>query len=70
MSARIFPVPSTMTARMREGLYPWGAKDDPRDADLTLDIFGQHRDKPMLEELRKVPPGELRTFVCTTAIED
>lgn len=41
----IFPVPSTMTAKMREALYPWGAKDDPRDADLLLDILGQHRDK-------------------------
>ena len=41
----IFPVPSTMTASMRKALYPSGAKDDPRDADLLLDILGQHRDK-------------------------
>src|SRR5260370_22661037 len=41
----IFPVPSTMTAKMREALYPSGAQDDPRDADLLLDILGQHRDK-------------------------
>jgi hypothetical protein len=30
---------------MREALYPSGAKDDPRDADLLLDLLLQHRDK-------------------------
>ncbi len=123
----IFPVPSTMTASLRNALYPSGAKDDPRDADLLLELLLQHRDKlrrlsrddeatrrvqnlveerrklveektaqsnrltgylkiyfpqmlewfekldmplvcdllerwPMLEELQKVPPEELRTF--------
>ena len=32
----LFPVPSTMAARMRKALYPSGSKDDPRDADLLL----------------------------------
>jgi transposase len=41
----LFPVPSTMAANMREALYPSGAKDDPRDADLLLDLLLQHRDK-------------------------
>jgi hypothetical protein len=35
----LYPVPSTMTAKMREALYPSGAKDDPRDADLLLDLL-------------------------------
>ena len=41
----LFPVPSTMAASMRAALYPSGAKDDPRDADLLLDLLLQHRDK-------------------------
>jgi hypothetical protein len=32
----LYPVPSTMSASMRAALYPSGAKDDPRDADLLL----------------------------------
>ena len=42
----LFPVPPTMSARMREALYPLGSKDDPRDADLLLELLLQHRDKP------------------------
>jgi hypothetical protein len=41
----LFPVPSTMVASMREALYPSGAKDDPRDADLLLDLLLPHRDQ-------------------------
>jgi hypothetical protein len=75
----LFPVPSTMSAAMRKALYPCGAKDDPRDADLLV----QHRERlrlqwfarldtkleceflerwSSLEELKKVPPAELRKF--------
>src|SRR6516164_4191549 len=55
----LFPVPSTMAARMRQALYPSGAKDDPQDADLLLDILLQHRDKlrrlvPDMEATRRV----------------
>ena len=55
----LFPVPSTMAANMREALYPSGAKDDPRDADLLLDVLLQHRDKlrglsPDTEATRRV----------------
>ena len=40
-------------------LYPSGAKDDPRDADLLLDLLVQHRDRlrhlqPDNEETRRV----------------
>ena len=55
----LFPVPSTMAASMRQALYPSGAKDDPRDADLLLDLLLQHRDKlrglsPDTEATRRV----------------
>jgi hypothetical protein len=55
----LFPVPSTMAAAMREALYPSGAKDDPRDADLLLDLLLQYRKKlhqlsPDNEATRKV----------------
>jgi transposase len=41
----LYPVPSTTAARMRKALYPSGAKDDPQDADLLLDLLVLHRDK-------------------------
>jgi len=41
----LFPVPPTMAANMREALSPSGANDDPRDADLLLDLLQQHRDQ-------------------------
>ena len=44
-SLHLFPVPPTMSAKMREALYPSGSKDDPRDADLLLELLLQHRDK-------------------------
>ena len=55
----LFPVPSTMSAAMRKALYPSGAKDDRRDADLLLDLLLQHRDRlrhlqPDNEETRRV----------------
>ena len=35
----LFPVPSSMSAGMRKALYPSGAKDDPRDAGVLLDLL-------------------------------
>jgi len=61
----IFPVPSTMTAKMREALYPSGAKDDPRDADLLLDILGQHRDK-----LHRLSPDDEATRRVQNLVEE
>src|SRR5260370_10597048 len=52
----LYPVPSTMSASMRQALYPSGAKDDPRDADLLLDLLLQHRDK-----LRRLTPDNEAT---------
>jgi Transposase len=51
----LFPVPSRMAAKMREAPYPSGVKDDPRDADLLLDLLLQHRGK-----LRRLQPDTER----------
>src|SRR2546427_7536157 len=51
-----YPVPSTMSASMRAALYPSGAKDDPRDADLLLELLVLHRDK-----LRRLTPDNEAT---------
>jgi len=47
----LFPVAPAMSASMRDALYPSGAKDDPRDAELLLDLLLKHRDK-----LRRLAP--------------
>src|SRR5215472_12830100 len=39
----LYPVNPVTVAKMREAFYPSGAKDDPRDADLLLDILISHR---------------------------
>ena len=61
----IFPVPSTMTASLRNALYPSGAKDDPRDADLLLDLLLQHRDK-----LRRLSPDNEATRRVQNLVEE
>jgi transposase len=61
----LYPVPSTMTAKMREALYPSGAKDDPRDADLLLDLLLQHRDK-----LRRWTPDNEATRRVQNLVEE
>jgi transposase len=61
----IFPVPSTMTASLREALYPSGAKDDPRDADLLVDLLRQHRDK-----LRRLSPDDEATRRVQNLVEE
>ena len=42
-----------MSASLRNALYPSGAKDDPRDADLLLELLLLHRDK-----LRRLSPDD------------
>src|SRR5215510_11792003 len=60
----LFPVPSTMAGKMREALYPSGTKDDPRDADLLLDLLLQHRDK-----LRRLSPDTEATRLVQNLVE-
>src|ERR1700758_1044017 len=61
----LFPVPSTMAANLREALYPSGAKDDPRDADLLLDLLLQHRDR-----LRRLSPDTEATRRVQNLVEE
>ena len=61
----LFPVPSTMAASMRQALYPSGAKDDPRDADLLLDLLLKHRDK-----LRRLVPDTEATRRVQNLVEE
>jgi hypothetical protein len=43
-SLHIFPVPPAMSSNVRKAFYSSGAKDDPKDADLLLDLLRTHRD--------------------------
>jgi transposase len=61
----LFPVPPAMSASMREALYPSGAKDDPRDADLLLDLLLKHRDK-----LRRLAPDSEATRRVQNLVEE
>ena len=61
----LFPVASTMAASMRQALYPSGAKDDPRDADLLLDLLLKHRDK-----LRRLVPDTEATRRVQNLVEE
>jgi len=61
----LFPVPSTMAGKMRDALYPSDAKDDPRDADLLLDLLLQHRDK-----LRRLSPDTEATRRVQNLVEE
>jgi hypothetical protein len=61
----LFPVPSTMSAAMRKALYPSGAKNDPRDADLLLDLLLQHRDR-----LRHLQPDDEGTRRVQNLVEE
>lgn len=41
----IYPIHPTTSARFRSALHPSGAKDDPKDAKLLLDLLVRHRDR-------------------------
>ena len=61
----LYPVPSTISASMREALYPSGAKDDARDADLLLELLLLHRDK-----LRRWTPDNEATPRIQNLVEE
>jgi transposase len=52
----LFPVNPHLLAGLRRAFAPSGAKDDPSDAELAVDILFQHRDK-----LRPWMPDDPRT---------
>jgi transposase len=61
----LYPVPSTMSASMRQALYPSGAKDDPRDADVLLELLLLHRDK-----LHRLTPDNEATRQIQNLVEE
>jgi transposase len=52
----IYPVPPSMLANYRKSFYPSGAKSDPGDTGLLLEILEQHR-----ERLRPLEPDTAET---------
>lgn len=56
--------PSTL-ANYRKSFRPSGAKDDPNDAGLLLDILGRHRDK-----LRRLDPDTAETRTLQFMVEE
>lgn len=55
----LYPIHGATAHKFRAALYPSGSKDDPKDADLILDLLTQHRDRlrrldPDTEETRKL----------------
>jgi transposase len=61
----IFPVHPTTLAHYRKSFRPSGAKDDPHDAQLLLDILRPHRDK-----LRRLNPDTAETRTLQFWVEE
>jgi transposase len=61
----IFPVPPAMTASLRKAFYSSGAKNDPGDADLLLDLVQRHREK-----LRRLSPDTEATRRIQNLVEE
>ncbi len=61
----LYPVHPTSLARYREAFYPSGAKDDPSDAGLLLDLLCRHRDR-----LRRWEPDTVETRTLQFLVED
>ena len=60
----IFPVHPATIANYRRGFRPSGAKSDPTDADLLLDLLAHHRDK-----LRRLDPDTAETRALQFLVE-
>jgi len=52
----LYPVHPTTSSRYREAIFPSGSKNDPKDADATLDLLVRHRDR-----LRRYQPDTPQT---------
>jgi transposase len=61
----IFPVHPTVLVNYRKSFRPSGAKDDPSDARLLLDILMLHRDK-----LRRLDPDTSETRTLQFMVEE
>ena len=61
----VFPVHPTALANYRKSFRPSGAKNDPHDAGLLLDILVRHRDK-----LRRLNPDTVETRTLQFLVEE
>jgi Transposase len=61
----VFPIHPTMRANDRKSFRPSGAKDDPSDAGLLLDMLTLHRDK-----LRRLNPDTAETRTLQFLVEE
>jgi transposase len=61
----IYPIHPRAAGQFRQALYPSGAKDDPRDADLLLDLLLQHR-----KRLRRLCPDTEQTRLVQNLVEE
>jgi len=59
----LYPVHSASLARYRAAFYPSGAKDDPSDAQLLLDLLLHHRDRLRRLEVDTVETRTLQFLV-------
>ena len=60
----IFPIHPRAASQFRGALFPSGAKDDPVDADLLLDLLMHHRDR-----LRRLNPDTAPTRLVQHLVE-
>jgi transposase len=61
----LYPVHPATVSRMRAALYPSTSKDDPKDADLLLDILTLHRG-----HLRRLDPDTVETRKLQILVEE
>lgn len=61
----LYPVHPKTIAKYRQAFYPSGSKDDPRDADLLLELLSQHRDR-----LRCLEPDTVETRRLQFLVEE
>jgi transposase len=61
----LFPVHPSTLAHYRQCFYPSGAKSDPSDADLLLELLVQHR-----ERLRPLKPDTVQTRLLQFLVEE
>lgn len=61
----LYPVHAASLARYRQAFCPSGAKDDPSDARLLLDLLEHHRDR-----LRRLEPDTVETRMLQFLVEE
>jgi Transposase len=61
----IFPIPPTTSVNYRKGFRPSGAKSDPSDAGMLLDLLVRHREK-----LRRLDPDTEETRTLQFLVEE